>query len=177
MNQNIQRKNLIIYSLNCNSINNKLGELKKLLLDRQPDIVCLCETWLSERFVPKFDNYIAEWKHRGSAGGGLGLLIHKNVQHRKLVVSDFAGGVLEAQAVQIHMRSSEPLNILNIYNPNKNVTVEEFEHYLGMIGNKFLAIGDFNAHSPVLDSTVRSSNPTGRSLESCLLYTSDAADE
>ena len=164
-----QHGDLIIYSLNCNSLNNKLGELKNVIYERQPDVVCLCETWLSDRFVPRFHNYIAEWKHRGAAGGGLGILIHKNVQFRPLDIPIYIGGVLEAQAVRIYLKNSEPLHILNIYNPNKNVTGDELDYYLGRLGNRFLIIGDFNAHSPVLDTMVRTSNPTGRSIEALLL--------
>ena len=164
-----QRGDLVIYSLNCNSLNNKLGELKNVIYERQPDIVCLCETWLSDRFVPKFHNYIAEWKHRGTAGGGLGILMHKSVQSRPLDIPGYTGGVLEAQAIRVYLRNSESLNILNVYNPNKNVNVEELDYYLSRLGNKFLIIGDFNAHSPVLDTSVRTSNPTGRSIEALLL--------
>ena len=159
----------MIYSLNCNSLNNKISELKNVIYERQPDVVCLCETWLSDRFVPKFNNYIAEWKHRGAAGGGLGILMHRSVQFRTLDIPSYTGGVLEAQVVRIYLRNSDPLHILNIYNPNKNITVDELDYYLNRLGNKFLIIGDFNAHSPVLDSTVRTSNPTGRSIEALLL--------
>ena len=169
MNRNIEHHELIIYTLNCNSLNNKLGELKNLLDEREPDVFCLCETWLSERFVPKFKNYMAEWKHRGTAGGGLGILVRNGLQYRTLNVPDFVGGSLEAQIMKIFIGNSEPLHILNLYNPNKNVSIEELEYYVSKLGDKYLIIGDFNAHSPVLDSNVRSSNPTGRSLEALLL--------
>ena len=168
MNRNIEHHELIIYTLNCNSLNNKLGELKNLLDEREPDVFCLCETWLSERFVPKFKNYMAEWKHRGTAGGGLGILIQNGLQYRTLNVPEFAGGSLEAQIIKIFIDDSEPLHILNLYNPNKNVSIEELEYYVGKLGNKYLIIGDFNAHSPVLDSNVRSSNLTGRLLKALL---------
>ena len=77
MDSNVEYHDLIIYTLNCNSLNNKLGELKNLLDEREPDVVCFCE-----RFVPKFKNYMAEWKHRGTAGGGLGILIRNGLQYR-----------------------------------------------------------------------------------------------
>ena len=47
------------------------------LLDTKPDIMCLSETWLTARFVPKFPDYCAVWDHReGWVGGGLGILVH-----------------------------------------------------------------------------------------------------
>ena len=162
----------MIYSLNCNSLNNKSGEIKDLLYDKQPDVVCFCETWLNDKHVPKFRSYNAEWKHRGGPGGGLGILLHHSVQYRTLNVPCFPGGVLEAQILEVHMNSSTPLRILNIYNPNKNVLLEEFEYYLDKLGQRYLIFGDFNAHSILLDSTVRTSNPTGRSIETLLLNNS-----
>ena len=71
---------MMMYFLNCNSLNNKIGEIKDLLIKNTPDIFCLCETWLNPKYVPKFNNYISEWQHRCAAGGGIGIFIHKEMQ-------------------------------------------------------------------------------------------------
>ena len=88
---------------------------------------------------------------------------------RVVDVLNFVGGVLETLVMEVHVRESEPMYVLNMYSPNKNVTVEKMEFYLSKLGNRFLVIGDLNAHSPVLDSTVRYSNPTGRTVENLVL--------
>jgi len=72
-----------------------------LLTDKQPDVVCLCETWLSDKYVPKFSNYMAEWRHRGAAGGGLGVLMHRNMQYRVVNIPNFVGGILETQVIEL----------------------------------------------------------------------------
>ena len=47
---------------------------------RKPDIFCFTETWIS-RFEPKFNDYVATWKHRVEPVGGIGIIFKKNIQH------------------------------------------------------------------------------------------------
>ena len=165
---NSQNQNLKLLQLNCNSIYNKLSEIKQVLLQHIPDIICLSETWIKEKYIPKFPDYIAEWEHRAGHGGGLGILINKNVQYQKLELVPFANGILEIQAIRLTLLDSSKLSIVNLYNPNKNLTVEEITHYTSQLDHNFLITGDFNAHSPLLDSTCRRTNPTGITLENIL---------
>jgi ribonuclease HI len=67
------------------------------------------------------------------------------------------------------LRNKSNLVILSIYNPNQNIKVEEIRHYVKQLGTKFMLIGDFNAHSPILNSNCNRTNTTGKSLED-LLY-------
>lgn len=162
-----QTQDLIICLLNCNSINTKLGEIKDFLVSVKPDIFCLTETWL-QNYIPKFKNYSSHWKHRGQLGGGLGILVADGIPHRDFHLLPFPNGHLEVQALTVFTDNSE-IQILNIYNPNKNVTLNEFEHYTNQLGPKFLVMGDFNAHTPMLSSNTTASNQTGHSLEQLLL--------
>ena len=61
--------------------------------------------------------------------------------------------------------------MLNIYNPNTIVTKAEITHYTEQLGNKFMMIGDMNAHTPLLSSNCPRSNPTGRMLNDLLSST------
>ena len=56
-NRNTQLK---IESLNCNILNTKLSEVKQTIIDDTPDVLCLCETWHTDKFIPKFHNYTAD---------------------------------------------------------------------------------------------------------------------
>jgi len=152
--------------LNCNSLNNKLGEVKDYLTHHKPDVFCLTETWLSI-YIPKFHNYIAFWKNRDHAGGGIGILVSITLSHRNLPLTPFEGGLLEAQAISVDLNRSQ-LVILNVYNPNKNIKTQELEHYVNQLGQNYLIVGDFNAHSPILSHNDTTANPTGRSLEQLL---------
>ena len=74
--------NLVGIQLNCRSINTGLGELKMLIYSEKPDFVLLSETWLNNntKFLPRFHDYRAEWKHRPTGqGGGLGILVRRGL--------------------------------------------------------------------------------------------------
>ena len=91
MNQQGFNDNLNICMLNCNSITNKLKEIKNFMVNIKPDIFCLSETWLT-KCIPKFRNYTCHWKNRNNHGGGLGILVSASVSHRDLPLAPFVGG-------------------------------------------------------------------------------------
>jgi exonuclease III len=162
---------LDIVELNCKSITSKLQEIRKLISSNKPDILCFSETWLrANDREPRFHGYGTEWKHRDGRGGGLGIIIEDSIQYELVRLIDYPGGFLETLAIRINLsRSNEWLWIINVYNPNKNVTKSEIKHYLNQLGNKFILLGDVNAHTPVLDNKYHKyKNATGRSLENIL---------
>lgn len=161
---------LSVILLNCHSIYSNLGEIKLLLYTRKPDIFCLCETWISDsNREPSFINYESIWKHRGSPGGGLGILIRRGVQYRNLTLLPFRDGVLEVQAISLPTANGSQTVILNLYNPSKDVTALEFQHYFAQLGPRYIVVGDFNAHTILLDTTCSRPNKTGVALEEVLL--------
>ena len=153
--------------LNCNSLNNKLREVKEMLQESAPAVFCLTETWL-DKHVPKFYNNFAEWKHRGQRGGGLGTLIRKDIVHNVFPLIQFQNGTLEIQAIKLYLNNDKHVIIVNIYNPNQAVTTAEINFYLDQLNEEFIIVGDLNAHSSVL-STNAKLNATGKSLEETLL--------
>ena len=151
--------------LNCQSLNNKLFDIKLLIHVLRPDFVALSETWVT-RHVPKVYNYQAEWVHRfDRQGGGLGMLIRRGIQYQLHNLNHYPDGVLEYQAIKIHLQDQSSLIVFSIYNPNKNVTSDEIEFYINQLGNKYVIIGDFNAHSPVLSSRCTRRDHTGQTVE------------
>ena len=79
-------------------------------------------------------------------------------------------GKLEIICVQIFQDTNNTINILAAYNPGDSVTNTEFNYYINALGNNFIILGDFNAHSPLLDGKYhRNSNVTGTNLENILL--------
>ena len=56
-----------------------------------------------------------------------------------------------------------------MYNPNESVTIQEMKHYLHQLGSKYIIVGDFNAHTPLLDSECANRNFTGKTLESIIV--------
>ena len=104
--------------LNCQSINNKVHEIKAILQDFTLDFAAFSETWITHH-EPKFFGYHSYWKNRiGSLGGGVGFLIRCGITHSILNLAQFPGGVLEIQAIKIYLKNNQNLTLLNLYNPN-----------------------------------------------------------
>ena len=164
--------NLTLLMLNCKSINSKLGEIKLLCYSEKPDIFCLSETWIKEvKYEPKFINYSIEWKHRVNpgGGGGLGILIKRGVQYHKLNLIPFPNGVLEFLAIKIYENNNKYTCILNIYNPGAPLSTNEFRHYINQLGSRYIVLGDFNAHSIILNDRCKRRNATGKTIEELVL--------
>ena len=49
----------------------------------------------------------------------------------------------------------------------KALTYSEFMHYIRQPGDTYLNLGDFNAHSVILDDKVTNSNPARKTIETC----------
>ena len=145
-----------VIALNCRSLNNKLGEIKLLIYTQKPDIVAFTETWLADnsRYNPKFIGYSTEFKNRAGFASGMGFLIKHGVQYQNISLIHYQNGYLECQVIKIMIRGGQYLGVLNVYNPGRPVTSDEFKHYIAQVGNKFVIVGDFNCHSRLLDSNV-----------------------
>lgn len=160
-----KEKSLEVIQFNCCGISTKLSEVKLYIYRERPDIVCFCETWL-KRSYPKFVGYNNLYLHRVTDKGGLAMLIREDIPFAPKPIVQYGGGDLEYQAIDIHT-SLGPISIMNTYNPNKNIKVEEFRHYIGQLGAKYIIIGDLNAHSPLWDARGRT-NQTGKAIEDLL---------
>lgn len=132
------------------------------LYTKKPDILCLCETMIKNH-EPKFIGYNCIWKHRVGDKGGLAILIRHDISFTPVQFDVHPNNGLEIQIIEIGSVSGN-IRIANIYNPHKSIYIQEFNHYLDILGSKFIMIGDFNAHSPLWDRSERS-NTTGRNIE------------
>ena len=163
---------IIGVQLNCQSLNTKLYDTKKLIYKIKPTFACFCETWINNcNRTPNFVDYHTIWRHRyGPRGGGLGILVRRGVQHSELPLKYYKDGGLEAQAVKIFDRHNNPITILNVYKPpNKNLTLLELRHYIKQLGPKYIITGDFNAHSPILDDRINNPDQAGKVIEDLIL--------
>ena len=140
-------------------------EIKLLVYHAKPDFVAFCETWLKHK-TPKFVDYSCVWKNRvTTVGGGLGFIVRRGLQYQQIDLVPYNEGILEVMAIRIFENNNSKIDILNIYNPNQNLTINEIKFYISQLGEKYIILGDFNAHSIILDDKVRNSNFTGKTVE------------
>ena len=133
----IDDPNFKIFSWNARSIYNKLSEFKDKLIEDKPHIVCLNETWLKPDREPSFQNYTAFYDHRTDGnGGGLAFLVRNDLHCLKKTLLPFANGFLEVQAMTVYS-GNRSFDFLKLYNPNKNVSVEEFLYFFRKLSSNF----------------------------------------
>ena len=165
------RSTLTGIQFNCRSLNTGLVELKLLIYSKKPDFVALCETWINvnSKYIPSFYNYCPVWKHRlTGTGGGLCILVKRGVQYQELNLNEYQNGLIEIQGIRLFESNQRYIDIVNVYNPNKNVTANELRFYINQLSSKFVICGDFNAHSRLLNENTTVSNQTGRAIETVL---------
>ena len=167
------RNNFTALLLNARSIKNKLGEIKLMMYSKKPEVVCLTETWLNNKYIPRFINYKAEWNNRIGVGGGVGILMRSDVNYLNVNLIPYANGVLEVLAVKIYLSNKKELHMLVIYNPSNKVTSEELQHYVDQLGSIHMIMGDLNAHTPILCTKIQRSNANGQALEYVLQNTNE----
>ena len=121
--------NLNILSLNCRSMYSKLVEIKLLVYNKKPHIICLSETWTVSDKLPTFVNYNIFWKHRssGNRGGGLATLVRSDIIASEKVLNHISTP-LEMHAITVKAQNMN-VDILSLYNPNANINKNIFIHY------------------------------------------------
>ena len=77
-------------------------------------------------------------------------------------------GVLEIVAMTIYNKNKDPIDIINVYNANFDVTKEEYNHCFRQLSIKKIVVGDFNARSNMWD-TKSIPNIAGNNLINSLL--------
>ena len=159
-------RNILLIQLNCNSIRNKLVEIKVYIYNTKPDIVCLCETFI-KKHEPKFIGYDGYWCRReGNRGGGLAVLVRRDISSRKIDLVPYNSPKMEYQCIQVYLKQ-QWITVINIYNPHLNISFDELKHYYSQIDGELVLLGDFNGHSPIWDQRGRT-NATGKSIENLL---------
>jgi ribonuclease HI len=122
----------------------KSAEFKKFLqmADPKPDIICIQETWLKDKWTFNIPGYMCIRRDRvtETSGGGCLILVRNTLQVNPVPLDT----ELEAQCIEINHINGK-LKILNFYNPGNNISVDQFTTLFRNLSNVIIC-GDFNAH-------------------------------
>ena len=73
------------------------------------------------------------------------------------------------QAVSIQYNHNNKWStLILLYNPCKNIPLEEFSHYLDQVEGEGLVYGDLNARHPSWESSAQQPNTSGKNLQEAL---------
>ena len=165
--------NISVLVINCRSLDARIEDIRLLAEKCNPDLMCLTETWLNNEKVTKYKynikGYNSTFQHRlDRMGGGLATYIKQEMCFSKANIRNYGNGNLEVQILEIGLKNNQIITILNYYNPNKDVSIAELEHYVQNLPEPFLMVGDLNSHTDILMQG-DISNITGKNLELLLL--------
>ena len=126
------------------------------------------ETWLKPDREPNFINYRSFFNHRiSSTGGGLLTLVRNDLHCMLRELVSYDEGKLEIQCITV-ISNNYKIDIVNVYNPNENISQDEFNHYFSQLNETYLICGDFNAHHEMWDDRTPS-NSSGRNLVNAVI--------
>jgi exonuclease III len=127
----------------------KTAELNLLLLEHNPDILAVTETWLNHQFSLKvWDSYVIFRKDRvGRQGGGVLLGVLKELCPLEIQIQCPSG--CEAVAISCHDSNNSPIVIVCLYCPPDVDLDPQFLHDLELNHPKLLICGDFNSKHPI----------------------------
>ena len=112
---------LKIIQLNICGIKHKINDLKCLVSENSPDVICLNETSLSSKSLsPKLKGFVHYRLDRSSYGGGVLLYIKNNIKHNNIEYIDIEGHEIIQCKVYKNNNSQEYINISTIYVPPQN---------------------------------------------------------
>lgn len=120
----------------------------------------LSETHWKENYIPKFNAYQSFYLNRQSQGGGVAILIKKNIQATPILLPQTAD--FEAVGITMRLKNNKLLDLISIYCPNgNNCTYQEWRRIAESTTNSTIMAGDLNAPSNVWEQD-RQQNKSGK---------------
>ena len=136
-----------ILQWNCRSINNKIGELCKLIETFKIDVVLLQETLLANNKSFKINDFNIIRADRNSQGGGVAIAI-KNIWCYKKIIINSNSDEIEVIGCKIKINENKSLDVVSVYiNHNININMTNMDNILNKVQTPYIIGGDFNAHS------------------------------
>jgi len=144
----------------------RLEEFKNQLRYHNPHIVLLSETHWKDEYKVKFSAYNSFNLNRASQGGGVAILVKKNIQATLLDFPPHEN--IEAVGATIRLSNKDIIEVASVYCPNGNrCNYEEIENILTHTGRSAIVGGDLNAHSDLWEDGYPT-NASGRNLKQYL---------
>ena len=163
-----------ILSLNCQSINAKIDEIKIKIKQWESvncsfDTICLQESWLSNKAdlsMFKLDNYKIISKGKTcSAHGGLVIYLHNSYRHKQ-ILTNVKSDIWEGQFISVTTeKTNNNIIIGNVYIPPRDIcdNYQQFNdeftdilHRLQKTKGEIAIVGDYNIdllkveHKPII---------------------------
>lgn len=154
-----------ILQWNCNGFYAHIAELKLIIYELDPFILCIQESRFKPNHTPTLNGYNCVFHNHdnfNNASGGVLICIKSEFQYVEIDLNT------HIQAVAIEIFFPIRFSICNIYlPPNQIIAQTDIESLINQLPKPFILLGDMNAHSPVWGSYKQ--NVNGKLFENILL--------
>ncbi len=165
-------RNAGILQWNCRGVKPNFEEIKCLIADRDPALVCLQETRLDsdKMTIKNYDAYnkTSNSPTDGRAIGGSSIFVKKGMPHEHLQLNS------NLQAVAVKVTLHRNITVCSVYvPPSHRLAQDEIDNLVGQLPSPFLLLGDFNGHSDLWTNSdlcdgIVMNDQKGKAMESVL---------
>lgn len=138
-----------ILQWNCNGLYNNIAELKKIINELEPTVICIQETHLKNFQTPSLRGYTIYNKNstHQRARGGVLIAIKNNIFVTEINLAT------NLEAVAINIKYPTPITICNIYiSPSEPIDRTELNVLTNNLPKPYVLLGDFNCHNTLWGS-------------------------
>ena len=132
---------------NCKGLRTRAEDLKMLMHDHNPGVICLQETKLGNSIYNpglNYNMYHKSPRNGDRAHGGVAIIINKSIQHSNIPLNT------NLQAVAIRACFDQEITVCSLYLPPRSgFTLNEIQLLINQLPPPFLLLGDFNSHNPL----------------------------
>lgn len=132
---------------------------------KKPHIFTLSETHLDDTVYMRFRDYTMIRKDRDRQGGGVAILVHKNLAYQQIDVQQQSTN--EHITIHAHLTDNQSVYITSIYVRPRDYLDENLITTLLTRYKKHIILGDFNAHHENFGSTT--TDAQGRHLDDIIV--------
>ena len=158
-------KGLKVIHFNIQSVVNKICELKAYINLIKPEIICLTESWLTNKHFDcefNINDYSLYRKDRLSIGGGIAVYVNNRSNFTHEFVDIDIKVDFEFLVLKIKNKISKPFYLLTLYltpNSMNNKIIEQFNEIIDhFVSEECLIVGDINVDISVDKNNIWSTN-------------------
>lgn len=142
---------LNILQWNIKGYQNNYLELETIAKHRRPHIICLQETHIRASYSPhcpkQYASYFHNFPNTNYSKQGCGLLVHKNIPHRKININS------NLLVIAIEFNIKYPITVMSLYiPPNQKFSQLDLSQLTSAVNTPIIICGDFNGWSPLWGS-------------------------
>lgn len=167
-----------ILQWNCRSLQRRTPDLMHLLDDFNINIAAICETRLDDEYCPSFANYDIYSVNRNRRGGGVGILLNKNLRFsfKDINIETICNrNSIEFLLGKIWLEKHKHIYIYSLYSPPRGNNHAHTEHNAWSLIlqycfrlNPILVCGDVNGKSALWASNILGPDREGIKLETAI---------